>query len=65
MSTIKQQLSNIREKQNIGLYDLSKRSGVAYSVLYYIENNRRDVHVSTALKIAKALNVTVEDLFEL
>ena len=55
-------LKQMREKSNISLYELSKMSGVAYSMLYYAENDNSDIRVSTLLKIAKALGVTANDL---
>ena len=55
-------LKEMRAKSNISLYELSKMSGVSYSMLYYAENDNSDIRVSTLLKIAKALGVTANDL---
>ncbi len=53
-----------RKKAGMSLYDLAKKSGVAYSILYYLEHNARDIQISTAFKIARALECTIDDLFE-
>lgn len=62
---IVQKLTKTRRAAGLSLYDISKKTGIGYSVLYYIDRGRRDPQVSTALKIARALGCTVEDLFEL
>lgn len=58
----KENLIRIRAEKGMSLYDLAKSSGVAYSVLYYIEHNGRDIRISTAQRIAKALGCKIDDL---
>lgn len=52
----------IRIENGMSLYDVAKKSGVAYSILYNLEHTKKDITITTALKIAKALGVTLNDL---
>lgn len=45
--------------------ELAKRVGVSRQTIIYIENGKFNPSVKLALKLAKALNCKVEDLFEL
>lgn len=57
-------LTKVRKEQGLSLYDLARMSGVPYSVLYYLEKRGTDIRISTALKIASALNVTLDEIFK-
>lgn len=57
-------LTQMRKERGLSLYDLARMSGVPYSVLYYLEKRGTDIRISTALKIASALNVTLDEIFK-
>lgn len=57
-------VKNVREKKNISLYKLMKKTGLSYSYLSELENNKVfNPTLRTMYKIAKALEVKVDDLF--
>ena len=56
-------LNKMRKKKGMSLSELSRRSGVAKSTLFYIEINATDPKVGTLCKVAKALDIHVIDLF--
>ena len=57
-------LQEIRWKRNLTQNQLTLKSGVPQSVISAIENNNREnPGVFTALKLASALSVKVEDIF--
>ena len=59
-------LQELRWKRDWSQTKLSIRSNVPQSVISSIENNQlENPRVSTALKLAKALSVSVEDIFQL
>lgn len=53
----------VRESKKISRYRLAAISGLAYSLVFRIENGS-DVHLSTLEKLALALDVSVKDLVE-
>jgi DNA-binding XRE family transcriptional regulator len=55
-------LKLIREAAGMRREELAHLTGVSYDTIRSIENNGTDPRVSTALKIARALKVTVEEL---
>ena len=55
-------LRAIREKRGVSLRALKKASGVAVATLARLEAGSHDPRLSTLLKIAKTLRVTVADL---
>ena len=55
-------LMNYRKLKNISLDELSRRSGVSKSMLSQIEQNKSNPTVLTVWKIARALDVPVEEL---
>ena len=57
-------IREIREKQCLSQEKLSKLSGVSSSHIGYIENGEREPTISVLCKIAKALNVDINDLFK-
>ena len=57
-------IKNIRLKQNITIYKLSKITGISRAYLIQLENNKKiNPSLRTMYLIAQALNVKVDDLF--
>ena len=56
-------IKNVREKKGITLYRLMKITGLSYSYLSELENNKVfNPSLATMYKIAHALNVKMDDL---
>lgn len=53
-----------RKQRNMSLDELSKRSGVSKSMLSQIEQEKTNPTVITVWKIARALDISVEELLE-
>lgn len=53
----------IRVQKNVSKYELCKKTGMEFNTLTNIERGG-DTRVSTLLKIAKALDVDIKELFE-
>lgn len=63
---MKNKLQELRWERNWSQNQLSRRSGVPQSVISTIENNMNEnPGVFTALRLSRALSVTVEDIFML
>lgn len=63
---LRNHLHIFRKKAKLSLRALEKKSGVSYSYLNKIENGLVEkVSVTVALKLSKALNVSVENIFHL
>lgn len=58
-------LKRERFKQQMNRSTLSRRTHISRKSLIAIEERKTRVRLDTASRIAKALNVSVEDLFEL
>ena len=57
-------IKNVRKSKNITLYRLVKITGLSYSYLSELENNKvYNPSLKTMYSIAKALDVKVDDLF--
>ena len=57
-------IRSVRKKKNISLYRLYKITGLSYSYLSELENNKvYNPSLATMYKIANALEVKVDDLF--
>lgn len=57
-------IRNVRKKKNLSLYRLMKITGLSYSYLSELENNKVfNPTLATMYKIATALEVKVDDLF--
>ena len=54
----------VRVKKKLTLRQLSKLTGITKSTLNNIENNRVDPKLSQLVKIAKVLNISIENLYE-
>lgn len=57
-------LKEIREQKQISLEQLSKISGISKSHLNYIERQEKEPTLTVLIKIAKALNIDIKDLYE-
>lgn len=56
-------IREIRERKGLSQEQLSRLSGVSASHIGYIENGEREPTVSVLCRLAKALNVSILDLF--
>lgn len=54
----------VRVKKKLTLRQLSKLTGITKSTLSNIENNKVDPKLSQLVKIAKVLNISIENLYE-
>lgn len=64
--SMKNNLQKLRWEKGISQTQLSKESGIKQQMISSIENNQLSTpSVKTALKLARALKVSVEDIFEL
>lgn len=55
---------NERKNRKMSLDDLARRSGVSKSMLSQIEQDKTNPTIITAWKIARALDMTIEELME-
>ena len=53
----------IRTEREMSISALSKKTGISRTIIYQLEYGRRDVQISTAQRIARALGCTLNDLF--
>lgn len=51
-----------RARANLSIEQLSKKSGVGMTSISFIENAKKNVRMITLEKLAKALEVSLEDL---
>ncbi len=56
---------SLRTSDEISQVELAKRLGVSKQFLSDVENNRKDVGISFAKKVAEALDYSIEPLIEL
>ncbi|HAR96672.1 MAG TPA: hypothetical protein DCR97_12030 [Deltaproteobacteria bacterium] len=56
-------IKDLRERRNLSLRDLSKKSGVSANALSLIERNKTSPTVSTLMAIADAFNTKIHDFF--
>lgn len=57
-------LRKIRKEKNMSLDELAKLTGISKAHLSYVERNEKEPTISILCMIAKALNVSILDLFE-
>lgn len=62
--TVSMNMMNQRKLKNMSLDELSKKSGVSKSMLSQIEQDKTNPTVITVWKIARALDVPIEQLLE-
>ena len=63
VNTVKMYLTEIREKKRLSTRELAARSGVSRSHIQRIEAGEANPTIETMCKLAKALEVSVHDLF--
>lgn len=62
---LKENVTKYRTQLGISILELSRRSKVSRDVLYQIEKGKKNnVQMFTIERIAKALNVTIQDLIK-
>ena len=65
MATIAQNIKRIRTKQSLTQDDLAKKANIKYSTLTKVEGGVvTKPSIQTIAKIARALNVPIEDLIK-
>lgn len=57
-------LKQVRIQKNMSLRELEKKSGISKTHLNYIELQEKEPTISILLRIAKALDVQINDLYE-
>lgn len=57
-------LKDIRDKRNISLRELERMTGISKTHLNAIELNEKEPSISILVRIAKALNVDIKELYE-
>lgn len=57
-------LKELRLKKNMTLRELELRSGVSKTQLNSIELNEKEPTITTLVRIAKALDVDIKDLYK-
>lgn len=57
-------LKELRLKKNMSLRELEIRSGVSKTQLNSIELNEKEPTITTLVRIAKALDVDIKDLYK-
>lgn len=62
---MKNNLQKIRWGKNLSQNKLAQKSGVPQSVISSVENGLTIPNLITALRLAKALGVAVEDIFQI
>jgi len=62
---MKNNIKELRKVQNLRQEDLAIIVNVTRQTINAIENNKYDPTLELAMKLAKILNTTVEDLFQL
>lgn len=58
-------LKQKRKEKNITLAQLSERTGISTSHLNDIENNIKEPSISMIIRIAKGLDLKVEELYKI
>lgn len=62
---MKLKLLEIMKNKNITAYQLSKQTGIPTALFYDLDKGRqKDITLTRAYKIAKTLNINIEDLIE-
>lgn len=56
-------IRQLREERYMSLDELSKKTNVSKAHLSYIERNEKEPSISILIKIARALNVKIEELY--
>ena len=64
-ANVKSQLRNLRQKNSLTQQDMADRVGVSRQTVVAIEGGNYTPSVLLAIKLARSLDCTVEDLFTL
>lgn len=56
-------IKEVRESKNISQEELSKKSGVSRTIISALENGKTNTTSKTLTSIAKALGVSVDQIF--
>jgi len=56
-------IKEVRESKNISQEELSKKSGVSRTIISALENGKTNTTSKTLASIAKALGVSVDQIF--
>jgi len=62
MSDFAENLKRMRILSNYTLQELSIKSGISEAALSLIENKKRSPSLDTAIKVSKALNVSLDEI---
>ncbi|WNF36808.1 helix-turn-helix transcriptional regulator [Bacillaceae bacterium IKA-2] len=62
---MKNNIKELRKMQSLRQEDLAIKVNVTRQTINAIENNKYDPTLELAMKLARILNTTVEDLFQL
>lgn len=62
---MKNTIKKLRKSKNLRQEDLAQKLGVSRQTIIAIENDRYNPTLELAMKLAKELNTTVEELFVL
>lgn len=62
---MKNNIKELRKMQSLRQEDLAVKVNVTRQTINAIENNKYDPTLELAMKLARVLNTTVEDLFQL
>jgi len=61
---IGQKIRQLRQEQNLTQEELAFKVGVDRSYMGFVERGEKNPTLSTLMKIAKALKISIKDLFE-
>lgn len=57
-------LNDLRTARGLTQYDLERMTGISAKTISAYENGRQSMNINNAIKLAVALNCTLDDLFE-
>jgi transcriptional regulator with XRE-family HTH domain len=64
LALLGKRVAEVRRKHNLTQEDLAEKAGLTQLAVSFIEQGRRWPRLTTILKLAKALNSTVSELFK-
>jgi putative transcriptional regulator len=62
---MKNNIKKLRKAKNLRQEDLAELTGVTRQTIVAVENNKYDPTLLLAMKLARALSTTVDDLFQI
>lgn len=57
-------LRNLKEQKNLSTKELAKLTGTTYQMINFMETGKRKGSIDTLMKLAKILDVTLEEIVE-